>query len=493
MCDRDIVYRELKSIVGSDRVTDDEAILATYAMDSATPLGRAGYPSFVVLPMTTDEVKGVLEVANRYKIPVVPMSRGANIASMSIPSRGGIILDLRLMDNIIEINTDAAYALIEPGVTFHKLAYEVKKYGFICQLPTASGGASPLANYLMRPSGNLTAMWDPDPIIALEVVTPTGYILRTGSASFGINSWRARYGPFPDLTGLFCCSYGTLGVVTKAAVKIFDRGEEERLFLAAFDNFRAAVEFMKIAIRRKLIDSVTFWNWGWCMFHDMILSKERELPPEMLKPDQRTPPPGHPYGIASARISGYTEVVDAQERVCKKLVEQLGGRVVSAEEAREKYPGSWAYWNAYYIEGVHIKPGEESQLRAGLHLPGCLIAAEPSKVVEVEERMWRIAEKEFKPPVFYRSLPYSHAREFFLAFVVYATGPMVEEQPYLAHLRRVYARLYDELLRDYGAIMFRFRRDPMYVIKTGIYAEVLRQIKHIFDPNNIMNPGIMMF
>lgn len=493
MSDMNIVYRELKSVVGSDRVTEDEAVLATYSMDSATPLGRGGYPSFVVLPMSTEEVKGVLEVASRHRIPVVPMSRGTNVASMSIPSQGGIVLDLSLMDNIIEINSDAAYALIEPGVTFHKLAYELKKYGFICHLPTASGGASPLANYLMKPSGNLTAMWDPDPIIALEVVTPTGYILRTGSSAFGINSWRSRYGPLPDLTGLFCCSYGTLGVVTKAAVKIFDRGEVERLFLAAFNNFKAAVEFMKLATRRNLLDSVTFWSWGWCMFHDMILSKEKEIPQEMLKPDQRTPPSGHPYGIASGRMSGYAEVVDAQEKVCKKLVEQFKGKVVLPKEAKEKYPGSWAYWNADFVKGIHIKPGEESQLRAGLHVPGCLITAEPSKIVEIEEKMWEIARKEFKPPYFFRSLPFNHAREFFLAFVAYVTGPLVEEQEYLRRLKKVYTALYNDFLRDYGAIMFRFRRDPMFVMRTGVYAEVLRQIKRIFDPYNIMNPGIMIF
>ena len=82
-----------------------------------------------------------------------------------------------------------------------------------------------LANYLMRPSGNLAAKWDSDPVISLEVVTPDAGIIKTGSASFETAGWRARYQTFPDLTGLFTCSYGTLGIVTKAAVKIFDRGE----------------------------------------------------------------------------------------------------------------------------------------------------------------------------------------------------------------------------------------------------------------------------
>ncbi|GAI04926.1 unnamed protein product, partial [marine sediment metagenome] len=315
MSDVDSLYNELLSTFPEERVSRDEAILNSYAADSASLSGVATLPALVVLPKTTDEVKSLLVAANRFKVPVVPMSRGSNIAGLAVPHKGEVVVDLRLMNKIIEINTDAAYAVVEPGVTHHQLSLAASKKGFINHLPTATGGGSSVANYLMRPSGNLSAKWDPDPVLALEVVTPGGDIIRTGSASFGATAgWRARYGPFPDLTGLFACSYGTLGIVTKMSVKLFDRGEEERLLITKFDSFPPALEYMKLIVRRNLADSVTFWTWVWNMFHELMVSKTTEPPKEMMKEDQRTPPPGIPFGIASARLSGYKDVVDAQEK-----------------------------------------------------------------------------------------------------------------------------------------------------------------------------------
>ncbi|MBW1642992.1 MAG: FAD-binding oxidoreductase [Deltaproteobacteria bacterium] len=487
------LYRALASLFPEGRISDDEAVLACYSADSAIPPGSATLPSCVVLPKTTEEVLHLVQIADRFRVPVAPMARGSNIAGMAVPLQGGIVADLRLMNKIIEINKDAAYAVIEPGVTFHELSRELKKAGFFCHLPTAAGGSSPLANYLMRPSGNFAAKWDPDPVLSLEVVTPKAGIIKTGSASFETAGWRARYHCFSDLTGLFACSYGTLGIVTKGSVKIFDRGEEERLLLTTFDGFPPALEYMKRIVRRNLAESVTFWTWGWNMFHEMMLSKSEKMSEEMLKSDQRTPPPGIPFGIASARLSGYKEVVNTQENVCIKIARELGGDYLENEEASEKYPGCYRYLHSYFVEGMLPKPGEESQIRAGLHLPGCLLTAEPSKLIEIEKFMWDLAEREFKPPYFFRALPHSHAREFFFAFVVYVTGSLIEEREYLQHLKGIYGKLYRDLLRNYGGVMFRYRKDPTFFATTGMYGDLLRRIKKLLDPNNIMNPGMLLF
>jgi len=403
------------------------------------------------------------------------------------------VADLRLMNKIIEINEDAAYAVIEPGVTFHDLDRALKGKGFFYHLPTAAGGSSPLANYLMRPSGNFSAKWDPDPLLSLEVVTPKAGIVKTGSACFETAGWRSRYQCFPDLTGLFGNSYGTLGIVTKGSIKLFDRGEEERLLLMTFDSTPPAMEYMKRIVRRNLAESVTFWTWGWNMLHEMILSKSNSMPDVMLKKDQRTPPPGMSFGIASARLSGYKKVVDAQQDVCIKIARELGGDYLDNAEAKEKHPGCYHYLHSYFVKGVHPKPGEESQIRAGLHLPGCLLTAEPSKILKIEEFMWDLAQREFKPPYFHRILPFSHGREFFLAFVVYMTGSLITEKPYMMHLKSIYGKLYRDLLRKHGGVMFRYRKDPTFFGMTGTYGSLLRNIKEMVDPNNIMNPGVLLF
>ena len=493
MSNVDLLYDKLLSTFPEERVSYDEAILTSYATDMSSPPGVATLPALIALPQTTEEVKILLLAANRFKVPVVPMSRGSNIAGLAVPHKGEVVVDLRLMNKIIEINTDAAYAVVEPGVTHHQLSLAARKKGLITHLPTAAGGGSTLANYLMRPSGNLSAKWDPDPIISLEVVTPSGDVIRTGSASFGNAGWRARYGPFPDLTGLFACSYGTLGIVTKISVKLFDRGEEERLLITKFDNFPPALEYMKLIARRNLVDSVTFWNWVWNMFHELMASKSHELPKEMMKEDQKTPPPGIPFGIASARLSGYKEVVDAAEKTCIRLAREHGGEYLNEEDLKAMHPGSWEYLYSYFIEGIHPNPGEESTMRRALWLPGWLINAEPAGILELEKYMWEFAKKEAKPPYMFRVLPFNHAREFFFAFVILITGTLDKEREYMLHLKEAYAKLYHELLAKHGAMMFRFRQDPTFLPLTGPYGDLLRKIKNILDPDNIMHPGVNLF
>ena len=129
----------------------------------------------------------------------------------------------------------------------------------------------------------------------------------------------------------------------------------------------------------------------------MMLSKSQKISEEMLKEDQMTPPPGMSFGMASARLSGYSGVVKAQQDVCIEIARELGGDFLENDEAREKMPGCYKYLYAYFIEGVHLKPGEESQIRAGLHLPGCLLTAEPSKILDIERTMWNLAKKECHP------------------------------------------------------------------------------------------------
>ncbi len=447
----------------------------------------------MVLPQTTDEIAHLVQVAHRSRIPLVPMARGSNIAGMSVAVQGGIVVDCRMMNRILEVNTASGYALVEPGVTFHQLSAALAPERFFCHLPTASGGSSALANYMMRPSGNFTARWDPDPLLSLEVVTPGQGVIRTGSAAFENAGWRARYQCLPDLTGLFANSFGTLGVVTKGSVKIFDRGETDRVLFSRFNDLSAAAEYMKLIVRRQLAESVTFWTWGWNLFHEMSLSKDIEIPEQMLKQDQKTPPDGMPFGIASARLSGYEEVVDVQAARCGRIARELGGDLLDGEEAANIHPGCTRYLEAYFGQGIHIKPGEESQIRAGLHLSGCLVTVPPENVTALEEYMWHLARKEFEPPYFYRVLPYNHAREFFFAFVVYVRGSLEDRRDYLRHIKSIYHQLYIDLRNKFGAVMFRFRKYPEMLSYTGGYGTLLKDIKKQADPYNIMNPGMLIF
>ena len=134
------ISQEFKSALGLSKVKDDENVLATYAFDSSPIPFRK--PNLVVMAENKEDVKESLRIANHHKIPVAVMSGGVNVAGMAVPLEGGIVLDLRRMDNIIDINTDSGYAVIEPGVIFDKFTVALADKGFRCHIPTSPGGST---------------------------------------------------------------------------------------------------------------------------------------------------------------------------------------------------------------------------------------------------------------------------------------------------------------------------------------------------------------
>ena len=252
------IYSELKEAIGEDKIKSDDISLATYAFDvSPRPFSK---PSLVILPESREDVRKILLIANKYKIPVTVLGSGITGRGLTLPSKRGIVIDFRRMNRVLEINTDSGYAVIEPGTNFDKFSGELSKKGFRCHLGTAPGGASTLGNYLLRSSGSLGNR-HLDEIVDVEVVMPDGTVAATGSSHFpGVGS-HMRYGPYPDLTGLYCCAYGTLGVITKAAVRIYPVNEATRVSVAQFDTFASAVDFMKDIINNNIPEHSIIWNW----------------------------------------------------------------------------------------------------------------------------------------------------------------------------------------------------------------------------------------
>jgi glycolate oxidase len=275
----------LRQAIGSEKVKDDEHVLVSYATDYRRTWFAK--PHMVVLPESKEDVQVILKTANKYKIPVTVQARG-NHSQFSIPSEGGIVLDCRRMDKIIEINTDSGYALIEIGVTFDDFTAALREKGFRCHVPTAPGGATPVGNYLLKPAGSL-ATRHLDTIQSLEVVLPDGTVFTTGSAAYpGVGS-HLRYGPYPDLCGLITMAYGTLGVVTKAAIKIYPINECTRVALVEIDNFPSAVDFVKDITDHNIPEHSIIW---FHQLHQLFGCDQSKPLPAELHADPRKAPPG---------------------------------------------------------------------------------------------------------------------------------------------------------------------------------------------------------
>lgn len=483
------IYDELCQKMGPAKVKNDETILVSYGFDSsATPYQK---PGLVVLPESTEDVRAVLTGANREKIPLTVMSGGVNVGGMCVPSEGGIVLDFRNMNRILEINTDSGYAVIEPGVIFDRLTSALSKVGFKCHVPTAPGGATPLGNYLMQPSGSLS-LRHLDSLIDLEVVLPDGLVFHTGSAAYPSENAKPyrRYGPFPDVAGLLTCAYGTMGIITQASIRIYPVNESVRVNLTAFDDYSSSEKFVKDIVGANIPEHCIIWNWQFYKSYDISFDDpEHPNIPEELHKDPREAPDGLPYNIVTTFISGYSEMVDVAETICDKVAKKYGGRGFSWTELEDKAPGAARAWRQFYIE--HRQPRMEHNKKFGLGRYAAWIGvAEPRDIIEIEK--WAVDKMcdLGVAPLMYYSQPFDFGRcMFFRMFSFF--DPHDEEM--LEKVRSTYSEMYTTIMEKYGATPERYRRDPSMIQILGGYYEFLKRIKKTVDPNNILNPGVGLF
>jgi len=208
-------------IVGSRFVSAEPEERYLYSMDQGTmpPVE----PDAVVMPGNTEEVQKIMRLANEYKIPVVPMGGGLVLSGLTRALKGGIILDMKRMNRIVEVNPKSRYAVVEGGASQGMLKAYLKKHHpeLKHSMPDAPPIATLAGNVCIHGSGHLSALGGShsDMLTGMEVVLPTGDVIRTGSCSVS-SDWFAR-SPLPDLSGLFLGWSGTTGVVTKLGIKLF--------------------------------------------------------------------------------------------------------------------------------------------------------------------------------------------------------------------------------------------------------------------------------
>ena len=176
----------LASISGAQNVFDDEEMLLSFSGDES--FVSPGKPWCVVRPKDAEEVREVVKWANENAVPLIPVSSpgGPRFRGDTIPSQGGVIVDLSGMNKILNIDRRDRVAMIEPGVTFEQLEPELKKNGLRILKPLLPRKTkSVLASYLERePILVPKEHWDTiDPLICTEIIFGTGDVHRTGSAA----------------------------------------------------------------------------------------------------------------------------------------------------------------------------------------------------------------------------------------------------------------------------------------------------------------------
>jgi glycolate oxidase len=228
MRSRKDAYQEMAEIVGSENVSEEPAVLDGYAWQpfgNANPKVWLERPVATVLPKTAEEVQGIVGVCNKFGLKFKALSTGWG--AHAGPSLQDVVqIDLRRMDQIIEIDEENMYAVVEPYAICAQVQAEVMKRGLNLHIIGAGSGTSPLASCTSVAGMGWTSIstgHNNRNVLAVEWVLPSGKILRLGSLGSGCG-WFCGDGPGPSLRGIMRGNLGAsggIGVFTKCAIKLY--------------------------------------------------------------------------------------------------------------------------------------------------------------------------------------------------------------------------------------------------------------------------------
>jgi glycolate oxidase len=235
------------NVVGERHFLDKPEALVAYSYD-ATPMHQS-LPEAVVMPGSTEEVRQVVKLAAKNRIPIVTRGAGSNLCAGTVPDGGGIVLVLNRMNRILEIDEQNLTVAVQPGVRTMEIHQAVEARGLFYPPDPSSMVVSTIGGNIALGSGGLRGLkygTTKDYVLGLEAVLPNGEVIRTGGK---LMKDVAGY----DLTKLLVGSEGTLAVITEATLKLIPKPETQRVMLAMFHDLTQAAKTVSDIIASRII------------------------------------------------------------------------------------------------------------------------------------------------------------------------------------------------------------------------------------------------
>jgi len=234
---------ELADIMGADYVEATKtARYARARVPAPFPVHRIRehLPDLVVMPSSTAEVVAVVRLANDLRIPLVPRDGGTGLTDGAVPARGGIVVDVKRLNAVTEVDTLNRTCTVGAGVNMLKLNEALDPYGLIYPDDPASYPCSLVGGRIGTSGWSLIGGrygHTRDLVLSFEMVTPTGHVIRVGDGG-GRKISKSSSGY--QLKHLFMGHQGTLGIATEATLKLHPKPEAELSPFWAFSDFDSA-------------------------------------------------------------------------------------------------------------------------------------------------------------------------------------------------------------------------------------------------------------
>ncbi len=447
--------RELRAIVGNEWFLDTPEDLATYSYDAFLP---EFMPEAVIVPAGTEEIARIMKTANREKIPVIPRGAGTNICGGSVAKQGGIVMAFHRLNRILEIDPENRCAVAQPGVVNADLQKAVAARGLMYPPDPASMFVSTLGGNVALNAGGPRAVKygvTRDYLLGLEVVLPTGGVIRTGGKTLkNVTGY--------DLTRLICGSEGTLGIITEITLRLLPlppaRGTLQATFADLDDAARAVSAIIGSGIvptTLELIDRVVL-----DIIRDYAGAQFRENAEALLL----------------IEVDGDLEQVKAQAGRIEEFCRARGAVAVERARSAEEAEGLWQARRTAF--------GAVARQR-----PNCIVEDATVPVKRLPEMIRKIVELGQKHAL--RIGVLAHAGDGNLHPLIMTDHRDREE---MARVDRAIDELYEVAMGMGGTLSgehgIGIAKNRFLEMEFGPEAlELMRGIKRVFDPNNILNPG----
>jgi glycolate oxidase len=316
---KDRLYHKIIKIVEPNRVINDKRELVKYRKDSMQLPKTAVLlfntkPDYVIKPKSSEEISKIIKLACTENIPVIPRGTGSWSLGGTVPSEGGIVLDMSLMNNILKVDDENLEIEVEAGASWRKVYNVAMEDNLSIGTYPHIGAKSTVGGWINTERigiGTYKYGSVRSHIRTMEVVLPEGQIINTGFNKVMSNS--SGY----NLNGLFLGSEGTLGVVTKVRLKVYPAPEMIRSVVVEYDNLQDAFPLLKAVARAKILPfNISFSDEN----HSNILNKLGGQPTS---------------GKARINITldGTEDNVNSDIAVLEKIVSEKGGVFASDETA----------------------------------------------------------------------------------------------------------------------------------------------------------------
>jgi glycolate oxidase len=446
------IVRDLKKIVGADNLYTSPEEMVAYSYDATQ---REALPWAVARPSAAQEVSEILVLANKERFPVVPRGAGTGMSGGSVPTRGGLVLSLERMNRILEIDEENLIAVVEPGVITGDLQREVEKRGLFYPPDPASHDFCTIGGNVAECAGGLRAVKygvTKDYVLGLEVVLPTGEIIKTGGRTLkGVAGY--------DLTKLIVGSEGTLGIATVIILKLLPQPESVRTLSVLFDSIEAAAAAVSSIIAGRILPRALEF-----MDHAALRAVEKHLGEDIS---------GGAKAMLIVELDGPSTSTDRDIERVAEIVSKAGASRVNRAESEAERERLWKARRSLSPALYTIKP---KKINEDIVVPR-------SRIPDILREIGEIAKQHDLLIV-----NFGHAGDGNIhTNIMIDEGDAPRAEIAVKEIFEAVLRMKGSISGEHGIGLSKAAYLPMELGPEAL--KTMKRIKDALDPNNILNPG----